>query len=53
MLDKTLLYTGVTRAQKKLIVCCEDMDLVQKAVDRGSVAFLRKTNLLQHLKADF
>lgn len=53
MLDKTLLYTGATRAQKKLIVCCEDMDLIQQAVDRGSIALQRKTNLLQHLNADF
>ena len=53
MLDKTLLYTGATRAQKKLIVCSEDMGLVQQAVDRGSIALQRKTNLLQHLDADF
>lgn len=53
MLDKTLLYTGATRAQKKLIVCCEDMDLIQQAVDRGSIALQRKTNLLQHLNEDF
>jgi exodeoxyribonuclease V alpha subunit len=53
MLDKTLLYTGATRAQKKLIVCCEDMDLIQQAVDRGSIALQRKTNLLQHLNSDF
>jgi len=53
MLDKTLLYTGATRAQKRLIVCCEDMDLIQQAVDRGSIALQRKTNLLQHLNADF
>ena len=53
MLDKTLLYTGATRAQKKLIVCSEDMDLIQHAVDRGSIALQRKTNLLQHLNAEF
>lgn len=53
MLDKTLLYTGATRAQKKLIVCCEDIDLIQQAVDRGSIALQRKTNLLHHLNADF
>lgn len=52
MLDKTLLYTGATRAQKKLIICCEDMDLIHRAVDRGSIALQRKTNLLQHLNAD-
>lgn len=53
MLDKSLLYTGATRAQKKLIVCCKDMGLIQKAVDRGSIAHQRKTNLLHHLNADF
>ncbi|MGK7661286.1 AAA family ATPase [Marinovum sp. E06] len=53
MLDKTLLYTGATRAQKKLIVCSEGMGLIQHAVDRGSIALQRKTNLLQHLNTDF
>ena len=53
MLDKALLYTGATRAQKKLIVACEDPDLILDAVDRGLIAHQRKTNLLQHLHADF
>ena len=52
MLDKNLLYTGATRAQKKLIICCDEPDLIQKAVDRGSIASTRTTNLLHHLHAD-
>ena len=52
MLDKTLLYTGATRAQRKLIICCEDMATIQKAVDRGSIALQRRTNLLTHLNMD-
>ena len=32
MLDKTFLYTGATRAQQKLIICCEDETLIDDAV---------------------
>ena len=53
MLDKTLLYTGATRAQKKLIICCEDEALIDDAVARGSIASQRHTNLLHHLNNDF
>ena len=53
MLDKNLLYTGATRAQKKLIICCENSDLIQKAVHRGSMASSRRTNLLHHLHQDW
>ena len=53
MLDKTLLYTGATRAQQKLIICCEDEALIDDAVARGSIASQRHTNLLHHLNNDF
>jgi exodeoxyribonuclease V alpha subunit len=53
MLDKTLLYTGVTRAEKKLVMCCENLELIEDAVARGSIAQQRNTNLLQHLNTDF
>ena len=46
MLDKTLLYTGATRAQQQLIICCEDENLIDDAVARGSIASQRHTNLL-------
>ncbi len=39
--------------KKKPIVCCEDMDLIQQAVDQGAIALQRKANLLQHLNADY
>lgn len=53
MLDKTLLYTGVTRAEKQLVICCENRDLIEDAVARGSIAHKRNTNMLQHLNSDF
>ena len=53
MIDKTLLYTGVTRAENKLIICCEDDQLIEGAIARGSVAYRRKTNLLEHLNTDY
>lgn len=53
MLDKTLLYTGATRAQQKLIICCEDEALIDDAVTRGSIASQRHTNLLHHLNNDY
>lgn len=53
MLDKTLLYTGVTRAEKNLIICCENDDLIQDAVAKGSIALRRNTNLLEHLSTDY
>ena len=52
MLDKTLIYTGATRAQKKLIVCCEDAALIADAVSKGAIAQKRNTNLLKHLQLD-
>jgi exodeoxyribonuclease V alpha subunit len=53
MLDKTLLYTGVTRAEKKLVMCCENLELIEDAVARGSIAQQRNTNLLQHINTDY
>ena len=53
MLDKTLLYTGVTRAEKKLVICCENLELIEDAVARGSIAQQRNTNLLEHLNTDY
>lgn len=53
MIDKTLLYTGVTRAENKLIICCEDDQLIEGAIARGSVAHSRQTNLLEHLNTDY
>ena len=53
MLDKTPLYTGATRAQQKLIICCEDEALIDDAVAKGSIALQRNTNLLHHLNNDF
>ena len=53
MLDKTLLYTGVTRAEKKLVICCEKELLIDDAIASGAVAHKRSTNLLQHLNKDF
>ena len=53
MLDKTLLYTGVTRAEKKLMMCCENLELIEDAVARGSIAQQRNTNFLQHLNTDY
>ena len=52
MIDKTLLYTGVTRAENNLIICCEDDKLIECAIARGSVAHSRQTNLLAHLLSD-
>jgi len=52
MLDKTLLYTGATRAEKNLIICCENKDLIENAVAKGSIALRRNTNLSEHLKRD-
>lgn len=52
MLDKTLIYTGATRAEKNLIICCENHDLIQNAVAKGSVSMRRNTNLLSHLNED-
>ena len=52
MLDKTLIYTGATRAQKKLIVCGEDAALIDDAVSKGAIAQKRNTNLLKHLQLD-
>ena len=52
MLDKTLLYTGVTRAEKTLVLCVENTDLIEAAVSRGSLALKRDANLLQHLSTD-
>ena len=53
MLDKTLLYTGATRAEKNLVICCENPDLIENAVTKGSIALRRNTNLLEHLSSDF
>lgn len=53
MLDKTLVYTGITRAEQKLIMCAEDINVVQNAANRGSIAVQRHTNLLAHLHTDF
>ena len=50
MLDKTPLYTGATRAQQKLIICCEDEAFIDDAVASGSIALQRNTNLLNHQK---
>ena len=49
MLDKTLLYTGVTRAEKRLVICTENADLLEAAVARGSLALKRSANLGHHL----
>ena len=53
MLDKTLLYTGATRAEKNLIICCENEELIHNSVAKGSIALKRKTNLLHHLHLDW
>lgn len=52
MLDKTLLYTGATRPTEKLIVCAPNMELLQAATDRGSIALQRSTNIQAHLDQD-
>lgn len=44
MLDQTLLYTAVTRPAKRLRVL-GDRSLILRALSRGSVAAIRKTNL--------
>ncbi|MDV7143523.1 AAA family ATPase [Tropicimonas sp. TH_r6] len=49
MLDRTLVYTGSTRAQQNLVVCCKDLSTVQRAVDRGSRSLQRTVNLPSHL----
>ncbi|CUK00997.1 Exodeoxyribonuclease V alpha chain [Shimia thalassica] len=48
MLDKTLLYTGATRARQNLVVCCPDQEIIQRAIERGSLASTRTVNLLNH-----
>ena len=52
MIDKTLLYTSVTRAENKLIICCEDDQLVEQAIVRGPISRRRHSNLLMHLSSD-
>jgi exodeoxyribonuclease V alpha subunit len=48
MLDKTLLYTAVTRPSKDLIIM-GDKSLIDSAIKRGSSVHERKTNLLARL----
>lgn len=49
MLDQTLTYTAVTRASEQLVIL-GDINLINYAVKRGSLALARQTNLLPLLK---
>ena len=48
MLDKTLLYTGATRARQNLVVCCPNREIIRRAVKRGSLSSMRTVNLQYH-----
>lgn len=51
MLDKTLIYTASTRATERLVLACPGGTLIENAINRGSVALQRKTNLFDLLKS--
>jgi exodeoxyribonuclease V alpha subunit len=48
MTDKTLIYTAATRPTERLVLM-GDFKLVNNAVDRGSIALQRRTNLKYRL----
>jgi len=51
MLDQTLVYTAVTRASEQLIIL-GDISLINYAIQRGSQALARQTNLLTLLETE-